>query len=154
MMRRCALLLLLAGCRHSPAVTEPAPSPAPGVATTTPPPVVANPVPEPSPAAAVVQPPRPAKIKITVRSVPPKALVNWGKKKLGPTPVILERPRDSGPVDLVVRAVGYFPFHTRAYTFRNEPMTVRLTKLSDRMTLFGARAEPVVVPSPSPAPAL
>src|SRR4051812_45994934 len=62
----------------------------------------------------------PPKIKIIVRlgkNGPDEALVFWGKKKLGETPVTLERPRDSGPVDLVVRGEGFFPVHTRAYTF-------------------------------------
>src|SRR5262249_32983929 len=75
-----------------------------------------------------VAPARPVKVRIVIRSVPPRALVNWGKLKLGPTPVTLERPGDSGPIDLIVRSDGYFPLHTRAYTFRSEGMLVRLTK--------------------------
>ncbi len=75
----------------------------------------------------------------------------WGKKKLGETPVTLERPRDSGPVDLVVRADGYFPVHTRAYTFRNDVVYVKLTKLDDRMTLFGAKKD-LNEPPPGTAP--
>ena len=89
----------------------------------------------------------------------------WGRKKLGDTPVTLERPRDSGPVDLVVRGDGFFPVHTRAYTFHNDVLYVKMTKLEDRMTLFGAKRDlnetpppgavpdggvPVVVPAPSP----
>ena len=86
----------------------------------------------------------PPKIKIIVRlgkNGPDKALVFWGKKKLGETPVTLERPRDSGPVDLVVRGEGFFPVHTRAYTFHNDVLYVRMTKLEDRMTLFGAKRD-------------
>lgn len=87
--------------------------------------------------------PLPPKIKIIVRAKgvekTDKVLVFWGKKKLGEPPVTLERPRDSGPVDLVVRSEGYFPVHTRAYTFRNDVLYVKLTKLDDRMTLFGAK---------------
>ncbi|MCA1665562.1 MAG: hypothetical protein LC659_15065, partial [Myxococcales bacterium] len=67
------------------------------------------------------------KIKIIVRvgkNGPDKALVFWGKKKLGETPVTLERPRDSGPVDLVVRGEGFFPLHTRAYTFKTDVLYV------------------------------
>ena len=85
--------------------------------------------------------PLPPKIKIIVRSKPEKATVFCGKKKLGDTPVTLERPRDSGPVDLVVRGEGYFPVHTRAYTFRNDVVYVKMTKLDDRMTLFGAKSD-------------
>ncbi|HEY1587829.1 MAG TPA: hypothetical protein VGH63_19150 [Polyangia bacterium] len=86
----------------------------------------------------------PPKIKVIVRLAkngPDKALVFWGKKKLGETPVTLERPRDSGPVDLVVRGEGFFPVHTRAYTFHNDVLYVRMTKLEDRMTLFGAKRD-------------
>jgi len=95
----------------------------------------------PTPTAPVVPPkPRPAKVKIQVRAVP-RAQVSWGKEDLGWTPVTLERPRDSGPVDLVVRADGYLPVHTRAYTFRNDSLSVRLTKLADKMSILGARKE-------------
>jgi hypothetical protein len=82
----------------------------------------------------------PAKVKVIVRAIP-KALVSWGKKKLGVTPVTLERPRDSGPVDLVIRSAGYFPIHTRAYTVKTDVISVKMTKLTDRMSLFGARQE-------------
>jgi hypothetical protein len=92
-------------------------------------------------ASGVAVKPLPPKIKIIVRSKPEKATVFWGKKKLGDTPVTLERPRDSGPVDLVVRGEGFFPVHTRAYTFRNDVIYVKMTKLDDRMTLFGAKRD-------------
>jgi hypothetical protein len=94
-----------------------------------------------SPAPSAQAKPQPVKIRIVVRSSPPKANVFWGKKNLGATPVTLERPRDSGPIDLVVRNEGYFPVHTRAYTFKNDGVMVRMTKLDDRMTLFGAKRE-------------
>lgn len=95
----------------------------------------------PAPVPPLVAPkPRPAKVKIIVRAIP-KAQVFWGKEDLGWTPVTLERPRDSGPVDLVVRADGYLPVHTRAYTFRNDALSVRLTKVSDKMSILGARKE-------------
>jgi hypothetical protein len=95
----------------------------------------------PAPAPPLVPPkPRPAKVKIVVRATP-RAQVSWGKEDLGWTPVTLERPRDSGPVDLVVRADGYLPVHTRAYTFRNDSLSVRLTKVADKMSILGARKE-------------
>ena len=97
------------------------------------------------PASGAAAKPLPPKIKIIVRSrgveKTDKVLVFWGRKKLGETPVTLERPRDSGPVDLVVRSEGYFPVHTRAYTFRNDVLYVKLTKLEERMTLFGAKRD-------------
>ena len=36
---------------------------------------------------------------------------------------------------------GFFAVHTRAYTFRNDVLYVKMTKLDDRMTLFGAKKE-------------
>jgi hypothetical protein len=119
--------------------TEATPTVAPSGGTVAPPGTV-----------AAVPKPRPVKIKIVVRSNPPKANVFWGKKPLGPTPVTLERPRDSGPVDLIVRADGYFPLHTRAYTFRNDGVWVKLTKLEDRMNLFGAKHDANETPAPTP----
>jgi len=101
-----------------------------------------------APTSGAAAKPLPPNIKIFVRTTPSpakggpdKALVFWGKKKLGEVPVTLERPRDSGPVDLVVRADGFFPVHTRAYTVKNDVMYVRMTKLEDRMKLFGAKQE-------------
>jgi hypothetical protein len=154
--------------QNQPAVkaeSEPVPVPAPGA--TPPSPTEAPPANAPAGAPVAVKP-RPPKVKIIVRSVPPKSLVFWGKKKLGETPVTLERPRDSGPVDLIVRSDGFFPLHTRAYTFRNDVVYVKLTKVEDRMTLFGAKhdattqlpapppgsdpANPVTAPAPLPPP--
>jgi hypothetical protein len=109
---------------------------------------------------AAVKPLSPT-IKIIVRVTrggPDKAFVFWGKKKLGEAPVTLERPRDSGPVDLVVRGEGFFPIHTRAYTVRNDVLYVKMTKLEDRMKLFGAKQEVEALPpgstpdSVAPAP--
>ena len=165
-MKRLALLLALlaigCGCAHhetagkapagesdeteEKAVTAPpsTPTTAPSGATATGQPTTAPPAKAPPP-----------KIKIVVRSNPPKATVFWGKKKLGETPVTFERPRDSGPIDLVVRNDGYFPVHTRAYTFKNDAMLVRMTKLDDRMTLPGAKHEAGETPDggvPPPLP--
>jgi hypothetical protein len=110
-----------------------------------------------APASGAAAKPLPPNIKILVRVTPSpakggpdKAQVFWGKKKLGDTPVTLERPRDSGPVDLVVRSDGFFPVHTRAYTVRNDVLYVKMTKLDDRMKLFGAKQEAEAVPGGVP----
>ena len=98
---------------------------------------------------AVTPPKPPDKVKIFVRTVPAKVpgkvWVSWGKKKLGFVPLTIERPRDSGPVDLILRAKDYFPVHARAYTVKNDVLSVKLTKLTDKMTLFGAKQE---IPEP------
>jgi hypothetical protein len=163
-MRQLTLLVMcasLAGCAHRTAQTKPAADAAEEAQGATPPaeeapsatPNAAD-APPPATAATAAAAPRP-KIRIIVRSNPPKANVFWGKKALGPTPVILERPRDSGPVDLVVRSDGYFPVHTRAYTFRTDALSVRLTKVEDRLTLYGAKRDaesaPAVAEANAPA---
>jgi PEGA domain len=170
-----SLLTLAMSCKHStPPKPEAQTTPLPGKAETEPAAqkaTEATPIVAPSggtvaPGTVAAPKPRPVKVKIVVRSNPPKANVFWGKKPLGPTPVTLERPRDSGPVDLIVRADGYFPLHTRAYTFRNDGVWVKLTKLEDRMNLFGAKhdanetpvtappdGEPAVPPPAAAAPA-
>jgi hypothetical protein len=151
-MKRILLLAILVACHEAPpqgsktandVPAQPArtgdggePSPSPSVVA--------------APAAAAPAKPKPTKIRLFVKSIPPKALVTWGKKKLGPTPVQIDRPYGSGPMDLIVKSDGYFPVHTRAYTFKNNVVWVRLTKLTDKMALFGARQE--LEPSPSPAP--
>jgi len=73
-----------------------------------------------APPAAVKAPGATVRIVFTVLPSSKKATVSWGKKKLGLTPLTIERPRDSGPVDLVLRGVGFFPIHTRAYTVKND----------------------------------
>lgn len=85
-------------------------------------------------------------VRISFQTVPPrKAIVKWGKKSLGvipvPRPLVVERPRDSGPMDVVIRASGYLPVHTRAYTFSDSRVAVKLTAPTEKKTLFGYREE-------------
>ena len=74
-----------------------------------------------------------------------KATVNWGKKKLGViaphAPLIVQRPRDSGPLDVVVRAEGCVPVQTRAYTFEDSKVAVKVTPNDQKNTLLGYREE-------------
>ena len=111
------------------------------------------------------------KVNITLQTVPPrKAMVKWGSKTLGvipvPRPLVVVRPRDSGPLDLVIRAAGFLPVHTRAYTFSDSRVAIKLTPVDEKNTLFGYRAEvppegaanpdagaPPPAPVPPPAPA-
>ena len=85
-------------------------------------------------------------VNIYIQTVPPrKASVKWGQKSLGfipaPRPLVVERPRDSGPLDLVIRANGFLPVHTRAYTFSDSHVSVKLTPPAEKNTLFGYRQE-------------
>jgi hypothetical protein len=89
-----------------------------------------------------------ATVKIVFTTVPPeKAVVSWGRKPIGiinrtpKRPLIIERPRDSGPLDVVVRAKNYLPVRTRAYTFTDSRVDVKLTLVEDKKTLFGYREE-------------
>jgi hypothetical protein len=102
-------------------------------------------------------------VRITIQTVPPrKASVRWGNKSLGviPTPqaLVVERPRDSGPLDLVIRAAGFLPVHTRAYTFSDSRVAVKLTPPAEKSKLFGYRQEPAPAPDagalPEPPPAI
>lgn len=83
-------------------------------------------------------------VTITFQTVPPvKAQVWWGKKRLGVIKerrtLVIERPRDSGPMDVTVTAQGFLPVHTRAYTFNNYRLSVKLTPEAEKHTLFGYR---------------
>jgi hypothetical protein len=94
---------------------------------------------------------KPDTVRILIQTVPPRrARVRWGAKSLGtipaPRPLVVVRPRDSGPLDLVIRAAGYLPVHTRAYTFVDSRVAVKLTALAEKNKLFGYREE---LPPPS-----
>jgi hypothetical protein len=84
-----------------------------------------------------------ATVVFTVTPSDVQATVSWGKKRLGVIrpryPLIVTRPRDSGPLDVVVSAQGYLPVQTRAYTFNDSKMLVKLTKLEESNTLLGYR---------------
>jgi hypothetical protein len=116
-------------------------------------------------------------VKVIFQTVPPeKALVYWGKKSIGiinpqqnakhtkSRSLILERPRDSGPMDVVVRAKDFLPVHIRAYTFTDTKVFVKLTAVEEKKSLFGYREEipdaglpeagaPPMVGPPAPADA-
>ena len=102
-----------------------------------------------------------ANVRIVLTVIPStkKATVFWGKKKLGAIaphqPLVVQRPRDSGPLDLVVRADGCVPVQTRAYTFADNKIAVKVTPLDQKNTLLGYREElspdggaPTAPPSP------
>jgi len=68
------------------------------------------------------------------------AHVYWGVKDVGIAPVELVRPRDSGPMDLIVRAPGYLNFHTRAYTDRDDKIAIRLVLQAEAPRPAGLQA--------------
>jgi hypothetical protein len=70
-----------------------------------------------------------------------KATVYHGRKKLGKTPFTHEFERDSGPVDLVFKAYGHVTVNTRAHTFQDAKLIVKMTKNEDRSTIYGYKEE-------------
>lgn len=87
-------------------------------------------------------PPLSPNVKLTFSTYPPRrASVSWGAKRLGfidrGRPLVVERPRDSGPLDVIIRAQGYLPVHARAYTFNDATVEVRITPVEKKETLYG-----------------
>lgn len=98
-----------------------------------------------APPAANAPPPTTVKIVFTINPSTKKAMVFWGKKRLGiiapHAPLVVQRPRDSGPLDVIVKSDGYIPVQTRAYTFADSKVAVKLTALDQKNTLLGYREE-------------
>ena len=157
---RAALALALAlgggaGCRRAPPPTAPSSVAAPPAAA---------PSAEAAPpaAAATVAPPdedlvgeapesNPTSEMVTIKLVAEpsrKARVSWGRKDLGFAPLELQRPRGSGPLDLLVVAPGALPLHTRVYTDRDDKLALRLYPESDAPSLLGYH-EPIEPPKTS-----
>jgi len=62
----------------------------------------------------------------------------------------LQRPRGSGPLDLVVVAPGALPLHTRVFTDRDDKLGLRLYAESEAPSLLGYRP-PETSPTPDKA---
>ena len=81
-----------------------------------------------------------------------QAHVVWGRKDFGVAPLEIERPHNSGPLDLIVVAPGYLPLHARALTDRDDVLSLRLYSAAEAPQLLGYRADAVPAPqSGSPA---
>jgi hypothetical protein len=96
--------------------------------------------------AGVAQPQQdPTTATIVVATSPAaNAWVSWGKKRIGRIkpgkPFVFKRPRDSGPLDLMVRAEGYLAVQTRAHTYADNRVTVKLTPVDKISEVLGYRA--------------
>lgn len=96
--------------------------------------------------------PRSETVKIRISVDPSRAAqVYWGHKNLGRPPIEIERPRSSGPLDLVIKAPGFLPMHTRAFTDRDDKVSVRLRTEREAVGMLGWK-RPQATPSPSPSP--
>lgn len=74
-----------------------------------------------------------------------QAHVIWGRKDFGVAPLEIQRPRNSGPLDLIVVAPGYLPLHARALTDRDDVLSLRLYSAAEAPQLLGYRADAVPV---------
>ena len=79
------------------------------------------------------------KIKVLV-DARRQAHVLWGRKDFGLAPLEIERPRNSGPLDLIVVAPGYLPFHARAFTDRDDMLALHLYSPAEAPQLLGYRS--------------
>jgi hypothetical protein len=122
---------------------EPAAQGAAGASGETAAPPGAGPIHPPERSAAVdAGPPLSPNVKLTFRTFPPRrASVMWGSKRLGfidrGKPLVVERVRDSGPLDVTVRAQGYLPVHARAYTFNDANVDIKITPIDKKDTIYG-----------------
>jgi hypothetical protein len=144
----------MAACTRAPH-TSPAPAAAPPVVAAR----AGDLAPQAPPASATVAPPddelveeapeaNPKSETITIKLVAEasrKARVFWGRKDLGFAPLELQRPRGSGPMDLVVLAPGALPLHTRVYTDRDDKLTLRLFSEGEAPSMLGYRAEDAAI---------
>jgi hypothetical protein len=85
-----------------------------------------------------------------------RATVHWGRKRLAETKpgdmtVELERPRGSGPLDLVVRADGFLPHHLRLFTDRDDRLSLRLVRPEESHALLGYKGPRSPDPTAPPA---
>ena len=77
-------------------------------------------------------------VELTIKTQPRmKAKVYHGKEYLGRTPMSLKWAKDTGPIDIVVRAGGYITVNSRLYTHRNDSVTVNMFKKDEAHLVFG-----------------
>ena len=77
-------------------------------------------------------------VELSVRTSPRVAAkVYHGKELLGVTPFTFKWPKDTGALDLVLKAPGYIKVNTRLYTYRDDKVTVDMFKETEAHKLFG-----------------
>jgi hypothetical protein len=92
--------------------------------------------------------PRSETVTIKILAEPRRqARVFWGRKDLGVAPLEVQRPRNSGPLELLVLAPNCLPLHTRVFTDRDDKLWLRLYTKDEAPQVLGYRFEP-------PAPAV
>ena len=77
-------------------------------------------------------------VDLTIKTDPRvKARVYHGKELLGVTPLSLKWAKDTGPLDIVVKAGGYLHVNSRIYTYRDDRVTIKMFKKDQAHLLFG-----------------
>ena len=77
-------------------------------------------------------------VQLTLKTKPRvRAKVYHGKEILGSTPLQLTWTKDTGPIDITLRASGYLTVNSRLYTHRNDHVTVQMFKDDEAHLLFG-----------------
>jgi hypothetical protein len=77
-------------------------------------------------------------VQLTLKTKPRvRAVVYHGKEELGSTPLQLTWTKDTGPIDIKLRAAGYLTVNSRLYTHRNDHVTVQMFKTDEAHLLFG-----------------
>jgi hypothetical protein len=100
------------------------------------------------------QDPRSELVKVKLVITPAaRGTVHWGRKKLadllpGQMTVETERPRNTGPLDLLVRADGFLPHHVRLFTDRDDKLSVHLVRADQATGLLGYRRPPPATTAP------
>jgi hypothetical protein len=175
-MRAALMAVLLLACdppRAAPPASPPAPREAPApVAPAAAPLPVAPPPAAPPPAGPAAdsgsgstqededlrgeepeQDPRSQTVKVKLVVTPAaRGTVQWGRKKLadlqpGKMTIEVERPRNTGPLDLLIRADGFLPHHVRLFTDRDDKLSVHLVRADQATGLLGYR-HPPAAPAP------
>jgi hypothetical protein len=78
-----------------------------------------------------------------------QAHVYWGRKDLGVAPIEIVRPRGSAPLDLTIVAPECLPLHTRAFTDRDDTLSLRLYTEREASGLPGYSAPPAAPSGPA-----
>ena len=103
--------------------------------------------------ATPVEPPKTTATIVFTTTPATNARVMWGRKLLGTigprAPLVIVRPRDTGPLDVMILAPGYLPVQTRAHTFADNKVSVKLTTPEQKPTLWGYR-QPLDAGAPLP----
>ncbi|UJR82401.1 Hypothetical protein I5071_44660 [Sandaracinus amylolyticus] len=106
-----------AGTTTAPPIAERAPS---EPVRPSPPLEISPPPLEPAPA------PIPATVSIQIESTPPRAQVTIGGELRGTTPLTIELPRDTAPVEVVVERINHQPSEHTIIPERDQRLVVRL----------------------------